>query len=243
MADRVWSEKDLVRRANRRLAVLRHAAEVSGNAATACRCYGISRTVFYRWKRRRDDEGIDGLKDRSSAPLHRPAITHPQVVEKIVHLRQHYHFGPLKIEMYLRRYLDQEIGASTIYRILKRLGMSRLPVSRRCRQRWKRYEKQRPGHQLQIDVKLVEPITDDAGRAKRFYQYTAIVNHQRQQHTQAVSEGVLARVTTGPAERWATESKAERVPRGTVACAVPDLVVGQGAMRCRRPSTVDGAFA
>jgi hypothetical protein len=29
MADRVWSEKDLVRRANRRLAVLQHAEEVS----------------------------------------------------------------------------------------------------------------------------------------------------------------------------------------------------------------------
>ena len=30
MSERVWSEKDLVRRANRRLAVLQHAEEVSG---------------------------------------------------------------------------------------------------------------------------------------------------------------------------------------------------------------------
>ncbi|WP_020499050.1 helix-turn-helix domain-containing protein [Sciscionella marina] len=126
---------------------------------------------------RYEDEGIDGLKDRSSAPLHCPTITHPQVVEKIVHLRQHYHFGPLKISMYLRRYHDQEISASTIYRILKRPGMSRLPASQRYkrhRQRWKRYEKQRPGHQLQIDVKFVDPIMTDTGRKKRFYQYTAI---------------------------------------------------------------------
>jgi transposase InsO family protein len=118
------------------------------------------------------------LKDRSSAPLHCPTITHPEVVEKIIHLRQHYHFGPLKIEMYLRRYHDVEIAASTIYRILKRLGMNRLPASQRYkrhRQRWKRYEKQRPGHQLQIDVKFVEPITTDTSQRKRkFYQYTAI---------------------------------------------------------------------
>ena len=177
MAERVWSEKDLVRRANRRLAVLRHAEEVSGNVAATCRYYGISRTVLYRWKRRYEDEGIDGLKDRSSAPRHCPTITPPEVVEKIVHLRQHYHFGPLKIEMYLRRYHDQEISHSTIYRILKRMGMSRLPASQRYKrhqQRWKRYEKQRPGHQLQIDVKFVEPITADAGRKKRYYQYTAI---------------------------------------------------------------------
>ncbi|WP_396135259.1 hypothetical protein [Amycolatopsis sp. A133] len=28
--------------------------------------------MFYRWKRRYEDDGLDGLKDRSSAPLHRP---------------------------------------------------------------------------------------------------------------------------------------------------------------------------
>ena len=36
MADRVWSEKELIRRANRRLAVLQHADEVSGNVAATC---------------------------------------------------------------------------------------------------------------------------------------------------------------------------------------------------------------
>ena len=46
MADRVWSEKDLIRRANRRLAVLQHAEEVSGNVAATCRYYGISRVGF-----------------------------------------------------------------------------------------------------------------------------------------------------------------------------------------------------
>lgn len=33
MAERVWSERELVRRANRRLVVLRHVEEVSGNVA------------------------------------------------------------------------------------------------------------------------------------------------------------------------------------------------------------------
>ncbi|WP_370876703.1 DDE-type integrase/transposase/recombinase [Amycolatopsis thermophila] len=52
-----------------------------------------------------------------------------------------------------------------------------MPASQRYKrhqQRWKRYEKQRPGHQLQIDVKFVEPITSVGGRKKRYYQYTAI---------------------------------------------------------------------
>jgi transposase len=177
MADRVWSEKDLIRRANRRLAVLKHAEEVSGNVAATCRYYGISRNVFYRWKRRYEDEGLDGLKDRSSAPLLCPTITHPDVVEKIIHLRQHYHFGPMKIRMYLKRYHDVDISASGVWRILKRLGMNRLPASQRHKRhtgRWKRYEKQRPGHHVQIDVKFIEPITTGSGRRKRYYQYTAI---------------------------------------------------------------------
>jgi len=37
MAARVWSEKDLVRRASRCLAVLRHTEEISGNVAATCR--------------------------------------------------------------------------------------------------------------------------------------------------------------------------------------------------------------
>ena len=34
-------------------------------------------------------------------------------------------------------------------------------------------EKQRPGHQLQVDVKFIEPL-GQVGRKKRYYQYTAI---------------------------------------------------------------------
>ena len=94
------------------------------------------------------DDGLEGLKGRSSAPLHCPTITQPDVVEKIIHLRQHYHFGPIKITMYLKRYHDVEISTSGVWRILKRLNMNRLPASQRYKRhtgRWKRYEKQRPG--------------------------------------------------------------------------------------------------
>ena len=54
--------------------------------------------------------------------------------------------------------------------------MNRLPASQRYTRRetrWKRYEKQRPGHQLQVDVKFIEPL-GEKGRRKRYYQYTAI---------------------------------------------------------------------
>jgi Homeodomain-like domain len=46
------TERESERRANRRLAVLRHVEEVSGYVAATCRYYGISRQCYYGWLRR-----------------------------------------------------------------------------------------------------------------------------------------------------------------------------------------------
>jgi transposase InsO family protein len=157
-----------------RLAVLQHAEEVTGNVAATCRYYGISRQVFYKWKRRFDELGEEGLRDRSSRPHVSPKATETEVIGKIIYLRRNYHFGPNKIAMYLKRYHDVSISASGVWRILKRLEMNKLPASQRHKphkQRWKRYEKQLPGSRLQVDVKFIEPI---GGAKKKHYQYTAI---------------------------------------------------------------------
>ena len=171
------TERELERRAQRRLAVLRHVEEVSGNVAATCRYYGISRECYYRWLRRYETDGLEGLKDRSHRPHHSPRATQAEVIEKIVWLRRHYHFGPDKIAMYLVRYHDVTISTSGVWRILKRLQMNRLPASQRYKRhsiRWKRYEKQRPGHQLQIDVKFIEPLGQKGLRPTKYYQFIAI---------------------------------------------------------------------
>ena len=149
----------------RKLAVLRHVDEVTGNVAMTCRYFGFSRQHYYTWLRRYQDEGLDGLRDRSRRPKTCPHETHAEVVEKIVHLRRTYHFGPTKISMYLQRYHDVTVSRSGVWRILKRLGLNRLPASQRYQRRdrkWKRYEKQQPGHRVQIDVKFIEPLTTTA---------------------------------------------------------------------------------
>jgi transposase InsO family protein len=169
------TEQQLIRQAKQRLAMLQHAEEVTGNVGRRCRYYGISRQCFYTWKRRSEDDGLDGLRDRSGKPHFSPSATHTAVVGKIVYLRQHYHFGPLKISMYLARYHDIEISPSGVYRILKRLDLNRLPANQRNKtqdRRWKRYEKSRPGHHVQIDVKFIDPVA--GAREKRYYQSTAI---------------------------------------------------------------------
>jgi transposase len=42
------------------------------------RYYGISRTVFYRWLRRYQAEGLAGLRDRSRRPAHRRTRPRPR---------------------------------------------------------------------------------------------------------------------------------------------------------------------
>lgn len=167
-------DREQQRKVKHRLAMIRHVQEVTGNVAATCRYYGISRQAYYKWLRRYEELGEEGLRDGSSVPLNSPNATKVEVVGKIIYLRQNYHFGPHKISMYLKRYHDITISPSGTWRILNRLGMSRLPTSQRYKRhkdRWKRYEKPLPGHRVQVDVKFIEPLP---GSTKKHYQYTAI---------------------------------------------------------------------
>jgi transposase InsO family protein len=95
-------------------------------------------------------------------------------VGKILYLRQHYHFGPARIAMYLKRYHDIQISNSGVWRILKRLELNRLPASQRHKRhdrRWQRYEKPLPGHRVQLDVKFIAPLPSSR---RKHYQFTAI---------------------------------------------------------------------
>jgi transposase-like protein len=102
----------LPREVRRRLAIIRHAEEVIGNVALTCRYYGISRQCYYVWHRRYQAHGIERLRDRSKRPLVSPRATHVEVMGKILYLRQHYHFGPARIAMYLKRYHEVQISSS-----------------------------------------------------------------------------------------------------------------------------------
>jgi transposase InsO family protein len=144
------------------------------SVARTCRHFGISRQAFYKWKKRYDADGDVGLCDRSRAPHRSPGATAKDVVSKVLHLRQTYHFGPGKIRDYLKRFHQTAIACSTVHRLLQRHGLNRLPANQKYRphkKRWQRYEKPRPGHSVQVDVKFLERLPSTG---KRLYQFTAI---------------------------------------------------------------------
>lgn len=60
------TEHEQRRLVNHRLAILHHAVEVTGNVAQTCRYHGIGRQTFYKWLGRYEEQGLEGLRDRSS---------------------------------------------------------------------------------------------------------------------------------------------------------------------------------
>jgi transposase InsO family protein len=172
------SEPSRPREVRRRLAIIRHVEEVTGNVALTCRYDGISRQCYYTWYRRYQAHGVDGLRDRSKRPRVSPNATRTEVVGKTLSLRQHDHFGPARIATYLKRYHEIQISSSGVWRILKRLELNRLPASQRYQRhdrRWRRYEKPLPGHRVQLDVKFTQPLASSSPSSpRRYYQFTAI---------------------------------------------------------------------
>ena len=149
-------------------------AENCGNVNKACRYFGVSCSNFYLWRAAFQRHGDVGLIRKKPIPKSHPNQTPTEVIEKVLYLRQNYHMGPIRIVWYLQCYHDIKISDAGVYRILRRNGVSRLPrnIGRRAVYT-KRYEKQVPGHHIQVDVKFLIFRSKDGAPIKR-YQYTAI---------------------------------------------------------------------
>ena len=75
---------------------------------------------------------------------------------------------------HLDRYHEIKIAPATVYNVLRRKGLNRLPRNAKKRTiTTHRYEKQVPGHHIQVDVKFLKLREPRGGLVKRF-QYTAI---------------------------------------------------------------------
>jgi transposase len=109
--------------------------------------FGISRQAVHRWRRWYENEGLDGLADRSHRPHAHPAQTSPKVEAAICELRRaHPRWGQRRIEFELGRNgcPGPVPSLSTIYRVLVRHGLVDAIPRRRRRQDYKRWQRERP---------------------------------------------------------------------------------------------------
>ncbi|MGW2398852.1 IS481 family transposase [Kitasatospora sp. NPDC001664] len=119
---------------------------------------GISRTTAHKWMRRWRAEGDAGLHDRPSRPHTTPHRTPTAVEAKVCALRQERKLGPARIGPILG------IPASTVHRILTRHGLNRLRfMDRPTGQVIRRYERERPGELVHVDIKKLGNIPDGGG--------------------------------------------------------------------------------
>jgi transposase InsO family protein len=149
------------------------------------------------WKAAYEREGEAGLVNKNPVARFHPKTTPAPIVEQILHLRRTYHLGPIRIMWYLERYRGIRICDATVYRTLRHHGLNRLPnhAGRRA-VHTHGYEKQMPGHHVQVDVKFLT-FQGERGRIRRC-QYTAIDDATRvralkvyRRHTQQNAIAVL----------------------------------------------------
>ena len=101
----------------------------------ACRQFGVSRKTGYKWVKRYEEAGVEGLLDRSRAPLHHPQAVSARLAARCLEVRrEHPTWGPLKVRGYLEhRWPATDWPAtSTIGELFDREGLT---VKRKLRRR------------------------------------------------------------------------------------------------------------
>jgi len=109
-----------------RLRVIVRAQQI-GNVSKACREFGISRSLFYRWRKRYLAYGADGLRPgHQGGRRGRPPTLSVQAERAILAMAVAWPTaGPLRLaqQLALPEHENWKVAASTIYRLLKRTGL------------------------------------------------------------------------------------------------------------------------
>ncbi len=125
--------------------------------ATVAEQLGISRATGYKWVRRYRADGSLGLEDRSSRPRRSPRALPREQVEAILAARVSQRYGPDRLA-----YLTGH-PRSTIWDVLRRVGMSRLDQADKLTGAPVRYVACHPGALLHQDHKKLGRIPHGGG--------------------------------------------------------------------------------
>ena len=154
--------------------------------------FQVSHTTAARWAGRYRLNGHAGMQDRSSKPHQQPRRTSCGVEEHVVRMRREHRIGPLRLAA------RAGVASSTAHRILQRHRLPPLAaLDRATGEPVRRYERDRPGELIHIDVKKLGRIPNggghrvlgrDAGRPIRgmgyAYLHTALDDHSRLAYTE-----------------------------------------------------------
>ena len=125
--------------------------------ARAAEAQGCARATAHKWLARYDAEGEAGLRDRSSRPHRSPARLSAVREHAILERRARTLEGPHRIGWALGE------ARSTVHRVLARHAVPRLCDLDRATRTVVRYQRDRPGELVHVDVKKQGRIPDGGG--------------------------------------------------------------------------------
>ena len=141
-----------------RLRLARCIVEDGWPVRRAAERFQVSHTTAARWAGRYRELGSAGMADRSCRPRRSPARLPRRTERRILGLRVSKRLGPARIAWQLG------LNPSTVHRVLRRYGCPRLAhLDRAAKVAVRRYERDRPGELIHVDVKKLGNIPDGGG--------------------------------------------------------------------------------
>lgn len=129
--------------------------------------FGVAREVLGRWWARYRRQDLAGLTPHSRRPHASPSRVSARFEQRILRLRSQ-RLSAVRIAHAL------SIGHSTVQRVLERHGQNQL--ARPARPRPRRYEKQRPGELVHIDLKYLPALRN----ARNDFEFAAVDDFSRE---------------------------------------------------------------
>ena len=118
---------------DQRIRLVLEAQEGFHSISELARRYGISRPTAYKWIRRYQEEGLEGLTDRSHRPDSCPHSTDREIVTRVLQLRRHRGWGARKLWKIISKEFDEVPCVDTVHAILDRSGLVKHRKPRRRR--------------------------------------------------------------------------------------------------------------
>jgi transposase InsO family protein len=136
------------------------------SVTAAAERFQVDPKTVRKWRDRFLAEGEPGLRDRSSRPRRSPNRTPRRLRSQVVRLRRKRRWGAAHIGF------EVGLASSTVQAILRREGMGRLDRGDRAtdterKARPQRYQRERPGELIHVDVKKLAAIPAGGGWRSR----------------------------------------------------------------------------
>ena len=124
------------------------------NVRQLCKQFRISRKTFYKWLKRYNKEGSDGLKNQSRRPHRSPTKTKASIEARVLSVRaEKRSWGARKLrKVLMERGMTGLPADSTIHQILKRHEQIDAKESAK-HHKWQRFEHEAPNQLWQMDFK------------------------------------------------------------------------------------------